>query len=164
MILHALVVMGWLPKTWVFFGENNTQFAKKTPIFLPLANLIHFIHISIIIFLFMKLLRNNILIFTILFLIIFILVLGLNLEPFVTIYFLDIPILNKVSGIAPNCMKRSLENAAFWKTFKGFQRVIWLGSRKMGKIWVGVNGNVSVWPGLCLKMLELTFWMIQCLQ
>ena len=124
MILHALVVMGRLPKTWVFLVENNTQFAKKTPIFLPLGNLIHFVHISIIIFLFMKLLRNNILIFTTLFLIIFILVLGLNLEPFVTIYFLDIPILNKVSGIAPNCTKRSLENAAFWKTFKGFQRVI----------------------------------------
>ena len=157
--------MGRLPKTWVFFGGKQYSICQKNPpIFLPLANLIHFIHISIIIFLFMKLLRNNILIFTILFLIIFILVLGLNLEPFVTIYFLDIPILNKVSGIAPNCTKRSLENAAFWKTFKGFQRVIWLGSRKMGKIWVGVNGNVSVWPGLCLKMLELTFWMIQCLQ
>ena len=125
MILHALVVMGWLPKAWVFLGGKQYSICqKKPPIFLPLANLIHFIHISIIIFLFMKLLRNNILIFTILFLIIFILVLGLNLEPFVTIYFLDIPILNKVSGIAPNCTKRSLENAAFWKTFKGFQRVI----------------------------------------
>ena len=54
----------------------------------------------------------------------FFIVLGLNLEPFVTIYFLDIQIPNKVLGIAPNCTKRSLENAAFWKTFKGFQRVI----------------------------------------
>ena len=107
-----------------FFGGKQYSICQKNIIFLPLANLIHAIHISIIIFLFMKLLRNNILIFTTLFLIIFILVLGLNLEPFVTIYFLDIPILNKVSGIAPNCTKRSLENAAFWKTFKGFQRVI----------------------------------------